>query len=430
MKKFNEVMKAIMLFAAVFLAVACSSESQDEPQNENPEPQVTEAKTRVDIQLQENQKHIARILSNYKFSFTNDVISYVDNEAKDGKDYNFAVSPLSASMVISMLGNGLDNEGKRLYSQYLGIEDFDALNAINKILLDQLPEVDNSAKMSLANSIWINQNKNISMKKEYSDLFMDFYQAGTTILPFDTDALNAINQWGSDKTEGIIPEYLENLNAETYAILLNALYFQAPWKDEIFKTENTKDGIFHGIGNDVNVSMMKSKEFEGKYRTSDRFESITLYFGNGAFEFEIIAPKDNKYTSQLNEILSTEKFSEEFTNLEMRYIILTLPKFELESKLVINDVLDYANKGDLLSDLNFNMFEPTLNNLAVIYKQAASFSIDESGAKVASISSGEIYDGAPMPKPTLEITIDKPFLFFITEVSTGACVLSGRVAQL
>ena len=38
-------------------------------------------------------------------------------------------------------------------------------------------------------------------------------------------------------------------------ILINALYFNAPWQDK-FNPDNTEDAVFHGKSGDVTVPMM------------------------------------------------------------------------------------------------------------------------------------------------------------------------------
>ncbi|MEZ3551557.1 MAG: hypothetical protein K1W02_12690 [Muribaculaceae bacterium] len=68
-----------------------------------------------------------------------------------------------------------------------------------------------------------------------------------------------------------------------------------------------------------------------------------------------------------------------------------------------------------------------------IVKQAASFSIDETGAEAAAVSSGELIDTSPGsidPNHLYTVKVDRPFFFFINEFSSGACVLSGRISDL
>ena len=60
------------------------------------------------------------------------------------------------------------------------------------------------------------------------------------------------------------------------------------------------------------------------------------------------------------------------------------------------------------------------------------FEVNENGAEAAAVTAlGYIEaDSDSAPTPIKEVVFDRPFYFFITEVSTGACVLSGRIADL
>ncbi|MDE6443017.1 MAG: hypothetical protein K2K64_01150, partial [Muribaculaceae bacterium] len=69
---------------------------------------------------------------------------------------------------------------------------------------------------------------------------------------------------------------------------------------------------------------------------------------------------------------------------------------------------------------------------AITMTQTTSFEIDENGATAAAVSDGEMSFTAEPIDPNKEYTMvfDRPFYFFIREVSTGACLLSGFIADL
>ena len=59
---------------------------------------------------------------------------------------------------------------------------------------------------------------------------------------------------------------------------------------------------------------------------------------------------------------------------------------------------------------------------------------NESGAEASSVIWSDWFgDAGPGENPTIEpvkVTFDRPFLFFITERQTGACLMAGKIAQL
>lgn len=417
------------LCTCIFTLSSCSSDA-DEPSDSPSEP-VT-PKTRVDIPMTAEQKAVMTGLTDFNHIFTRDALSYHDATAEPGDDGNMILSPLSASMLFAMVGNGIDEKGKKAYADYLGVSDFDALNKISRILLTELPEVDNTSKMALANSIWVNKMKNITLKKSYSSLAGEIFDAKSTTLDFNSKAIDVMNEWCSDQTNGLIKDFFKNIDPASYAVLINALYFKTTWTGDIFKEENTENQKFYGINSTSTVKMMKSVKTVGRYSCSDKFESFQLDFGNKAFGITIIVPKEKTSLSELNDILTPEKYAQEFGRSFSTYMIVRLPRFKVESDWDITKMFHYAGKDELNDSFEFEMYEPSVGNGFINYRQAATLSLDESGAEAAAVTAGEMYGAAPGtgPAPVIEITVDKPFLFFINEVSTGACLISGRVAQL
>lgn len=69
--------------------------------------------------------------------------------------------------------------------------------------------------------------------------------------------------------------------------------------------------------------------------------------------------------------------------------------------------------------------------IGILYSQATSFKVDETGAEAAAITAGGNFATATPTEPeVIEINVDHPFYFSINEYSTGACIISGRITQL
>ena len=56
----------------------------------------------------------------------------------------------------------------------------------------------------------------------------------------------------------------------------------------------------------------------------------------------------------------------------------------------------------------------------------AAIKVDEEGSEAAAVSSAGVFVTSPSPTPPAVFHVDHPFLYLITEASTGAVLFAGR----
>ncbi len=107
-----------------------------------------------------------------------------------------------------------------------------------------------------------------------------------------------------------------------------------------------------------------------------------------------------------------------------------LPKFSAENSHNLNNMLSAMNLGGLTLP-GLTMFTKPVTG-GIQYNQSVSFTLNETGAEAATITSGSMDPIAPGPMEIQKITVkvDRPFYFFIREFSTDACIMSGRICNL
>lgn len=146
------------------------------------------------IELKFETRVAADDLRDFYLSFTSDMIRYADANSNSASS-NVVLSPLSASLVFTMVANGLDDNGAKAYTDYLGCENLNALNDLCSVLLSKLPKADGMVKLSLANSIWVNSAQNLILSKDYSSTLNTFFKSELFDSDFTSDAttLNEMN---------------------------------------------------------------------------------------------------------------------------------------------------------------------------------------------------------------------------------------------
>lgn len=395
--------------------------------NQDADDQDRVATERKTISLNDTEKKTAADLTKFYMEFTSDMAAYIDG-IDDREDGNVIVSPLSMAILLSMMSNGVAPDYQQYFFDYLGSTDRESLNNVCAQLLKELPKADDLASLNIANSIWLNSLYGLTLTDDYASVLKNVFESEVKSANFnDGKTIDLLNAWCNEKTHGLIPDFFKN-SPEGFALLLNVIYFKNYWAGHIFNKENTHSGVFHGKLKDSNVDMMQSEEYYGLYAKSNNASYFTIPFGNEAFSLEIIIPDAANGNFQP----TVEEMEEIMGKAVEKNLKVKLPKFKLDQRNDVSDMFDAIGKSSLTSNVECEMFKELSEQLVnVIYRQGTSFTVDEAGAEMAAVSSAEIFTSAgPDFNKPIQIDVDRPFWFFIREFSTGACILSGRIATL
>jgi serpin B len=115
--------------------------------------------------------------------------------------------------------------------------------------------------------------------------------------------------------------------------------------------------------------------------------------------------------------------------LEQREVALTMPRFEFDSGFSLNDMLRAMGMEDAFSEAaDFSGMTGTTELFisSVIHK--AFVSVDEEGTEAAAATAVVMVEKA-MPAEPVELTVDRPFVFLIRDIETGAVLFVGRVVD-
>lgn len=382
------------------------------------------------ISLDTQTVSVAEEIKDFYVRFTSDVASHVDNQ--DNVSSNVVVSPLSASMLLAMIANGVDDVSSSAILKYLGVSDLNGLSTLNSILLKELPLADYETTMSISNSIWVNKPKKLN--SDYSRLISNIFRAEVFEENFSDNSLvtKAMNNWCKQKTNGKIESIVDKLDASSLAVLFNAVFFQSSWREEYFSKNNTKKALFYGSKGEKKVNMMKGDMLDINYSRNDVWEMITLIFGNRAFSISIIKPIKDMSLTEMDKSFGSSSLIDLRSRLHSRDVNLQLPRFEINQKISLDNILEIIGISNR-NDLNLTMFDNPQKGFLSI-EQGVSFKIDEDGATAASVSIGDLSAGdsgeETDPLKPVDFIVNRPFYFFVNEYSTDACIMSGRIADL
>jgi serpin B len=283
-------------------------------------------------------------------------------------------------------------------------------------------------RLNVVNAIW--GQKDYSFLPTFLDVLAENYGAGLRILDFISETEKSrvtINDWVSDQTEGRIKDLIPQgaIDALTRLVLTNAIYFNAAWEYP-FDEDMTANGPFYLLdGGQVSVPMMKQTESFG-YTEGEGYQAIELLYDGDELSMVILLPTSGNFES-FEEGLEVQQVSDIIGDLQFREVALTMPRFEFESEFSLKDTLEDMGMPTAFSgaaDFSGMTGSPDLSISEVIHK--AFVSVDEEGTEAAA-ATAVIMGETAMPAEPAEVTIDRPFIFLIRDIETGAVLFVGRV---
>ena len=371
---------------------------------------------------------------------TNDFAIKLSAElAKDVGDGNFVCSPFSVWLPLAALVNGTDSAHKAQLLEALGAKGISendlneyASRTLYSLTNERMKEWDSDEyynPLRIANAIFV--DKGLTLKRDFAQKFLDFYRGSAFNVDFGSqEAVNAVNKWASDNTEGLITGIIQEFDPQTVAAIANAIYFSDRWTWE-FNEENTKQDTFHAPKVDVAADFMLREGDAQPYYEDDRVQAMPLYFQSGG-SMHIIKPKDGNATGFLQSL--TDGY---FQEIQRDTIIATgkllLPRFEIDSGLIqLSSVLQTLGAPLFDADaapLTKGVIEEDIPVWVTNAVQKAVINVDEKGTTAAAVTV-LMLDGSAMPQPTepFEMKCDTPFVFVLTG-SSGDVLFTGIVNQ-
>ena len=408
-------------------------ENKDDPNGDTTDPNTGSVVVRS-ISLTDSQKEAVTRNNDFTFNF------YRALSKTDGlKGKSNVVSPLSLTYVLGMLNAGATGQTSSEILKLLGYGDNDsqALNDLCKELIDNAPIVDESVKLRLADLVATASNQSITLADDYSKTVKDYYDGEAVSLDFTSQAaVDFINGWCSEKTEGMIPSIVskDNLDA-SLLVLLNTVYFNAPWTHPFDKAE-TKDMEFtREDGVKVTLPMMHRED--AVYLGSENAcQVLGLSYGEGQrWTMYILLPYEGKTVDDVLAGLSAkrlERFAESTSkfveNGKSTAVDVLLPRFKSESSNLLNEMIAGMGAPSMFKPMNeFTGMSPQAKDLFVgLIKQNAAIAVSEAGTEAAAativtmLTSDGIHTGSV---PTFHA--DHPFVYLIQEASSGAVFFIG-----
>jgi len=374
------------------------------------------------IELNANEKEMAARQGDFASTLSLELCRQLGGEKTD----NWLVSPFSLQCALGMLSNGAAEETHDEILYALGLSQYsqEEVNAYFKKLIEGLHTVNSAITVKTANSVW--GNAGVPLKEDFQKMNIENYSAMVSQLDFsDPSAVDQINAWCNQTTEGLIPSILEEVNPTATVYLLNSLYFKARWESE-FAPEKTQEGDFTTSSGKVIKAHFMQTQRMAAYVENEWFTSTSLSYLNDSYVMRLILPQPEISIDQVLQALS-ESDEDLWKNTILAEINLKMPRFTLENKMDLTPTLQALGMKKAFSGgADFSSMSDVATYISLV-QQATRLKVDEEGSEGAAVTviGGETSPG--MPEEKVDFFLDRPFLFQILEPATGTVLFMGQV---
>lgn len=335
------------------------------------------------------------------------------------KGENVVVSPYSAAIALSMLGEGAGGQTRVELNNALGGVFYKA---------EDLGGNDTVVVKS-ANSMWIDDN--FSPRNRYVGLLQKDFDAFVDVLNFaDPSTLKAINNWCSENTGGKIKDILDRLDPGNVMVLVNALYFNAPWENE-FDPAMTSEQTFHGLSRNSKVKLMGAKGYF-QYAEENGFQVIQLPYQGLKYAMYIVLPPEGSDIDRLIQKLNGQISAAALGSLRQQEVRLFLPSFRAETSMLLNEPMQKMGiETAFTAAADFSGIAEMGPLVLDKVKQKCYVAVSEKGTEAAAVTAAQIKLTSVRPVAKLPVMrVDRPFVFIIADGENRNILFVGKIVNL
>ncbi|XP_066537418.1 plasminogen activator inhibitor 1 [Hoplias malabaricus] len=347
-------------------------------------------------------------------------------------DQNFAMSPYGISSVMGMAQLGAYGSTLASLKSQMGYSLKERGMARQQRLLQR--DLDSEHGVEVASGVIV--DRKLILEKGFRRSLSKAFQSVPHQVDFSQPeaALQVINSWVSDRTGGMMPNFLPDgvLSEQTRLALINALHFHGLWKTP-FDPKLTMEMLFYGAnGSAVPVPMMRTtQKFNyGEFVTKEGTDYDVIevpYEGNALSMFLVSSFEKDVPVSTLIKELSSNKVQEWTKHLKKVNRQLVLPRFSIDTEIDLKSTLSKLGLGDIFSQSKADFSRITTEEPLCVSDvlQRVKIDVNEEGTQGSSATAAIIYSRMAIE----EHMLDRPFLFFIQHKPTGSVLFMGQVNQ-
>lgn len=352
-------------------------------------------------------------------------------------DRNLFLSPFSIQVALAMCAVGAKGATRDALVDLIGAPE--SIEEQNHEYAQLLQSVKGGSErpfqLVAANALWAQQG--LCYDPDFKTAIAEFYDGTFGELSFrdlPDEAVKTINAWVSDKTQFRIKNLVSRdlIDTDTQLILTNAIYLKGRWESE-FQPANTQGATWHGPNGSGTVPMMR-QQGGYLYYEDNNFQALDLPYKGRQLHMLIVLPRKNDGLAALERQWSSPaKFRQVTAGFDSELVVVSLPRFKVESELRLKPTLCALHAELIFSDgADFTgIADEPLMIADVVHK--AFVEVNEQGTEAAAATAVHMLRSGGAGGRSVEPKVfmaDHPFMFFIWDRRTNAVLFSGRVLDV
>lgn len=350
--------------------------------------------------------------------------------AAEGEEGDLILSPFSIGVAFGMADVGAAGPAADGLAELFGypVQGEARLSAFNTLLLDIATDPDATAPpiVALANRQF--PDVSFTPQPAFTEAIATWFGAAAQPLPLQQDqegSRQVINDYVAQQTRDRIPELLTQgfITPDSVLVLVNALYLEAKWATPFGKYP-TLDAAFTRLdGTTTTVPLMNNKELFGPAVQGEDYVAAELPYRGEELSMTVIVPHLGAFDDVQHQL--TEGLLDQIdAEASDQAVDLYLPRFASTTSVDLAELI----VGGLGVDGIFSNHYPGIAEGIVLTSavHAADIEVDKEGT-VAAAATALVFEDSGPGQPDLTVRADRPFLYAIRHIPTGAVLFLGRV---
>lgn len=424
----------LSVFLSVVTCVSCNKESDSLPQvtfdSDYGLYVIDDGQEVSDIEdtnsaFNDKEKMIGRALNDYA------VKMLIDYEEDKG---NTLLSPISMSVLYSMLANFTGETSNNTFQEGLGIGNY-SMSDINSYCRKLVRNGGTSDGGSLAihNDVWINNkssvyNSFLSMAKKY--------KVQVKGIEFGSTSGNAaMNNSIGDKVKDADISGKTSWEGVNMAVT-SSMYIEKKWKDNFSLTRKEYD-FANADGSKYTNQMLESTRY-ARYASFKYFDMLEIPYEGDDYCLYVVYPHDEDMLDESLMELGNIGFVKCVDSMKEEYVRIRIPRFSNESLVSLNPQAGMANnsassmfqtKLPKVSPANFSLNDVYQACKMEINQEGMSVKVEASGL-VTVTAQGATSGGTSGPRVSHYFEIEHPFAIFIRSNRLGVIPYASCIKSL
>ena len=270
----------------------------------------------------------------------------------------------------------------------------------------------------------------MALKSTYLEALAARFGAGLRLVDYVSEteaARRLINGWVDEQTEHRIPELLDQgvLTPAVRLTLVNAIYLKAPWLTPFPPQATTQGAFTRADGSTLDVPMMAQTAAQ-RFAEGAGWRAVELPYVGESLALTVIVPDD---LATFESSLDAEGLAAIVAALADRQVALTFPRWGIETKVELAPVLAALGMPTAFTgNADFSGITDAERLFISEVIHQANIDVDEEGTEAAAATAVVMRESAA-PGGLVTLRVDRPFLFALRDVPSGAVLFLGRVGD-